>query len=144
MQQLSDVPCVVAQEETPCTPLFEAISWPGYTVFAKIFQASNVSLEDDKPYTVFVPADGTAETLGGESGSFGILGLFSTYGINVTTVESIQSSELFPQISGKSIYIHLVNFPRPSFLHSPSTCIDSTEGTASISYLYAICIVYVH
>lgn len=94
----------VEGQDSRCKPLMQAISQPGHTTFATIFEAADVALDPANPYTVFVPEDGTAEMPGDETGGSGIVGLFTAYGVNITTTQSVRQSPLFSQIRGVTLY----------------------------------------
>jgi hypothetical protein len=75
---------------------------PSHTVFSRILKAASIELNGTDSYTVFVPADGTAQNAS-VTGETGIVGLFASYGIDTSSVESIKSNELLDQVKGTSL-----------------------------------------
>ena len=78
-----------------CTPLRQLLQQlPGRKVFFTVLQASDVELNSTETYTVFVPPDGAEED------DTSMLGLFTSYGVNTSTVASVKANEFLDSIQG--------------------------------------------
>ena len=90
-----------------CTPLRQLLQQlPGRKVFSTVLQASDVELNSTETYTVFVPPDGSEED------DTSMLGLFTSYGVNTSTVASVRANEFLDSVQGAGQPCHVPTHPR--------------------------------